>query len=281
MIYHEMFGQHLRLGNFLFKYAWSVKMKSKYGIDTSYPDYYLWKYLENFPLISQEIKGPILRPLEWEYNEIEQNLLTNNILNLQDVTIALNYFFQSYKWFEGCEKEVCCSLKFKEEEIDKVKAKYSYIFDRHQPTIGISIRLGDFVGHGDFYQIPYDWYIKALKNIYHWKERKVIVFSDDIEKAKQIFKGFGFFYAEPNGTHTHADNFKHYHSEKAAEQFILGTMIDDWIIGNSTFSWWLAWISWMTNPLNRVIHSGKVFSKSGRMKHVDTTHYYHPDWEQI
>lgn len=271
MIYHELFGQHLRMGNFAFKIAWSVKMLHKYGINTMYPNYYLWEYLKNPPLISDDIDGHIERPTRWEYNPIDEFLLENTARH-EDVTIALNYFFQSEKWFEGYEKEVYDFFTFKKEYVNYIKEKYKNVLE--QNPIGIGIRLGDFIGHGDFYQIPYQWYIDAWEKYFF--DRKVLVFSDHIEHAKEIFKDYPFEYAEPNGTHTHQDNFKYYHSPKAIEQFVLGTLVNDWIIGNSTFSWWQAWLGSFKE--GKVIHSNKVFSPTGRMGHCDTSNYYSKKW---
>lgn len=285
MLYHEMWGQHLRLGNFLFKYAWSIAKKEQFGIPTVYPDYYLWQHLKHPPLISNEVKGEMLRPIKWEYSK-EEEILVNNILkdsvrNNTDVQVALNFFFQSEKWFENYKDQVWKSLQFKDEVVRDIEIKYQEIFNA--PTIGIGIRLGDFIKHGDFYQIDPDWYISALLSQPFWSNYNVVIFSDDIEMAKEIFKEYNFFYAEPNGTHTHADNFSHYHKD-ASEQFILGTMMDNWIIGNSTFSWFQAWIA-EQNSLHstcqtkcKVIHSGKVFSDTGNMKHVNTEHYYCRNW---
>lgn len=270
MIYHESFGQHLRMGNFAFKIGWSIKMLHKYGINTSYPNYYLWEYLKNPPLISPEINGPIVRPIKWEYNQVDESLLEQAAIS-EDITVALNYFFQSEDWFREYKKEVYEFFTFKEEYINYIKEKYKHILE--QNPIGIGIRLGDFVGHGDFYQIPYRWYVDSWKECF--SDRKVLVFSDHIEHAKEIFKDYPFVYAEPNGTHTHQDNFKYYHSPKAIEQFVLGTLINDWIIGNSTFSWWQAWLGAFNE--GKVIHSDKVFSPTGRMKDCDTSRYY-PRW---
>lgn len=284
MIYHELFGQHLRLGNFAFKIAWSVAKWNQYKIQTYYPDYYLWKYLKVPPVITtgQPNTRNVVRPLGWEYSEFRDNLLNSQIAinqsNNKDSIISLDYFFQSEKWFKGYEKEVIEFFSFKDEYIDLIKDKYSYILNRPEPTIAIGVRLGDFIGHNDFYQIPYTWYIEILENYFpHWKERPVIIFSDHIEKAKEIFKDYPFFYPEPNNTHTHADNFKHYHND-AAEQFILGTLMDDWIIGNSTFSWWQAYIAQFNSPLNKVFHSGEVFSDKGKLKNIDTFNYYPHYW---
>lgn len=287
MIYSELFGQHLRLGNFLFQYASNLKLSLVHNTQASYPDwYYLWKYLENPPIthLEEPKYGEIIRPMAWGWTQKEEDYI-NSLDYTKDVTFALNHFRQSYKWFEGYEREVWNSFKIKQEEIEKVQEKYSYLFNydlrsAKPSTIGISIRLGDFVGHGDFFQIPTEWYIKALEKFLHWKERKVVVFSDHIEKAKELFKGKGFYFTEPNNTHTHAEEFKHYHSEKAAEQFILGTLMDDWIIGNSSFSWWVAWLATYNKPWSKVVHCGEVF-RGKKKQENDITHYYHPSWIKV
>lgn len=283
MIYHELFGQHLRLGNFLFKYAWSIAKEKEFGVKSCYPDYYLWNYLEKPPILQTQSTENIHRLyVNWEWSEGEERK-TNKVINeFNNIEISLNSFFQSEKWFEKYKSEVWKSLQFKQEEVDKIKDKYSYLFNSKEycPIIGIGVRLGDFQGHGDFYQIPIQWYLNTLeKNFPFWKERKIVVFSDDIVLARKLFeeKGYYFNYAEPNGTQTHADNFKHYHGD-ASEHLILGSMMDDFIIGNSTFSWWQAWLATYNKPLSKVIHCGKVFSEIGNMKHINTEHYYPKNW---
>lgn len=288
MIYTELFGKHIRLGNFLFEFASNLKLSLVHNTQASYPDwYYLWKYLENPPVTHTEEPeyGEIIRPMAWGWTQEEEDYI-NGLDYSKDVTFALNHFRQSYKWFEGYEREVYNRLRIKQEEIEKVKEKYSYLFNYNLrsekiPTIGISIRLADFLKHGDFFQIPFDWYTKALiQEFPFYEERKVVVFSDHIEHAKEIFKGCNFYFAEPNGTHTHADNFKHYHSEKAAEQFILGTLMDDWIVGNSTFSWWMAWLATYNKPFSKVVHCGEVF-RGKRKQENDITYYYNPSWIKV
>jgi hypothetical protein len=289
MIHHELFGQHLRLGNFLFKYAASEALCKKHNCKVIYPDYYLWKYLATPPQIydSPEVYiDEMIRPRKWEWTQEEQDWvdLFSQDFKERNMQFSLDFFFQSAKWFEGYDKAVYNSLKIKQEEIEKVKEKYSYLFDSSEycPTIGISIRLGDFVNNQTFHQIPHEWYVKALKEFPYWREeRNVVVFSDDIEQAKKIFKDYPFYYAEPNNTHTHAEGFKHYHSEKAVEQFILGTLMDDWIIGNPTFSWWIAWLATYNKPWSKVIHCGKVFNPKGNFGHCDTSNYYHPSWIKV
>lgn len=280
MIYHELFGQHLRLGNFLFKFAWSIAMKEKFKLDSVYPEsYYLWQYLHHKPLTiineNQYIPEAPLLKSNWEWSLNEQKRLEQIVTSNKNTIVSLDSFFQSEKWFSGREHRVFDALQFTPKAEADVICKY-YNWDS-RPTIGIGIRLGDFVGHGDFYQIPASWYIRALNEHFsNWKEDyNIVVFSDDIVEAKKIFAEYNFYYAQPNGTQTHADNFKHYHGD-ASEQFILGTLMDNFIIGNSTFSWWQAWLA--TYISGKVVHSGKVFSDTGNMKHVDTKNYYSEKW---
>jgi len=285
MIYHEMFSQHLRAGNWLFKYAWSIAKKEQFGEVTTYPErYYLWQYLQTKPITKENYAE--FRPqadflkVNWEWSPDEMKRVDDVIVNGKDTLVSLDSFFQSEKWFENYKPEVVRSLRFTDDAEINVITKYKHLFESKKPTIGIGVRLGDFVGHGDFYQIPGSWYILALNEHFpNWKtENEVVIFSDDIDSAKRMFAGYeydSFKYAEPNGTHTHNDNFKHYHGD-ASEQLILGGLMDNFIIGNSTFSWWQAWLA--TYSSGKVIHSGKVFSDTGNMKHIDTSNYYPKSW---
>ena len=132
MIYHESFGSVLRLGNFLFKFAWSIAMKEKFKVDTMYPEYYLWQYLENKPIISFAVdywEDQMLRPNKWEWSPEEELFVDNIVKSNPSLTVALNFFFQSEKWFRNYRDEVYKSLQFKQEEIDRVKERYSYLFN--------------------------------------------------------------------------------------------------------------------------------------------------------
>lgn len=281
MIYHELWGQHLRLGNFLFKYAWSIAKKKQFGEVSCYPDYYLWQYLQYPPLVKinefEHILDSNFLKVNWEWSKEEMERVNKIIINGKSTVVSLDSFFQSEKWFENYRPEVRKALRFTDKAESDVIWKYGHLFCHGKQQIGIGIRLGDFIGHGDFYQIDPDWYISALNTHFpNWEQENiVVVFSDDIKMAKEIFKEFPFQYAEPNGTHTHADNFKHYHGD-ASEQLILGSLMNNFIIGNSTFSWWQAWLA--TYVSGKVIHSGKVFSNTGNMKHINTEHYYPKSW---
>lgn len=282
MILSEMWGQHIRLGNFLWKYAYNIKLCSKFGYEAQYPDYYLWKYLENPPVVFDK-EPPVdllVRPKQWAWSQEEMEEIESLDFKNQNISFALNHFMQSYKWFEGYEDNVIESLCPNDSTIEYLYIKHGNLWATDaKPTIGLGIRLGDFEGHGDFYQIPYSWYINALDEHFpNWKtDYQVVVFSDDITKAKRIFQSFPFYYTDFNDTASHRENFKHYHGD-ASEQFFLGTMMGNFICGNSTFSWWQAYHVGYKG--GKVLHCGEVF-RGKRKQENDITHYYHPSWVKV
>lgn len=297
MIIHELFSRHLRLSNFMWKMAWSIRTCEKFGCEVSYPEHYwLWNYLQNPPKTYPATVGEypedlilheppvdyILRPRRWEYNKEEEEWIDSHAEDFKNktVSVALNFFFQNFDCFKGYEQEVYEFFQFKQEEVDKVKNKYEHFFTK--PSILLSVRLGDMKFHGDFARIPPEWYIKCLNQEFpSWRdEYNVCVTSDHIEDAKQIFKDYPFLYAEPNGSHTHQNKFKDYHKD-VSEHLILGTLFEDYIISQSTFSVWCAWLGTYKAFQSKVIHSGKVFNPKGNHAHCDTSNYYHPSWVKL
>lgn len=280
MILQELYSSHLRIGNFLYKNATAVKLCLVHNCEAAYPEnYYLWQYLKNPPkTYAEEPKfDELIRPRTWHWTKEEEEYVNSfgERYRNENMAFALNFFFQSAKWWEGYETEVLTALEFKDEVVDRVKNKYEEVFKK--PVIHLSLRLGDFLNHGDFFQIPFEFYLLAIQeNIPDWKDCNILITSDHIEHARQLFKGENMFFAEPNNTHTHAEKFKYYHGD-AHEQLVLGTLPNRAkIIGNSTFSWWQAYLSnkWHGTP---IYHSGQVFR--GHYANIcDTTHYYYPTW---
>ena len=296
MVIHELFSRHLRLANFMWKIAWSIRTCEKFGCEVSYPEHYwLWRYLQNPPKTYPATQGEypedlvlheppvdyLLKPRRWEYNKEEELWIDSHAEDFKNktVSIALNFFFQNFMCFEGYEQQVFDFFKFRPEEVDKVKDKYQHFFSK--PSVLLSIRLGDMKTHGDYVKIPPEWYIKCLEQEFpNWRDMNVCVTSDHIEDAQQIFKKYPFLYAEPNGSHTHQNKFKDYHKD-VSEHLILGTLFDNYIISQSTFSVWTAWIGTYDKPDSKVVHCGKVFSKTGNYKKCNTEGYYNPSWIKV
>lgn len=257
MIIYNDWGKHLRLGNWLFLYS-GLRYFAKYSNnDIRLPNYFLWDYLKHPPNITTDINYDIEFVFrQTNYTLEEKNYIINSFCEKRDKTlnIQIGSNLQSENWFIDDIEFIKSCLEIRKDKIDEVKNKYSHFFNK--PTIGIGIRRGDFVNHHCFYQIPETWYDQTLvKKFPNYKDYNVIILSDDIDWCKQYYKDKNFLFAEPNNTHTHADNFKHYHNNPM-EQFILGILCDNFIGGSSTFSWWQMW--YVKNFNNgEVIHSGK------------------------
>lgn len=103
------------------------------------------------------------------------------------------------------------------------------------PTISVHIRRGDYMNLKDtFGVLSSDYYNSAIKFIVgnsSTKYARVLVFSDDIPDAKQLFSKLKIslpvqFFESPENS--------------AEETLILMSQSDALVISNSSFSWWAA-----------------------------------------
>lgn len=276
MVRYIDWGQHIRLGNWLFLYAGIQSILKGTGNSIELPNYFLWKYLENSPVITDNTSyDEVFHFRQTHFSTQEKEYLRNFFSEKRNtVNINIGGHLQSEKWFMNDLDFIKDKLRIKQEEIDRVRQKYAPHFMRG--TIGIGIRRGDFVGHGCFYQIPEGWYQQALEAQFpDWREYNIIVFSDNITECKKIYANKGWLFADENGTHSHADNFKDYHKDPM-EQFILGTQMDHFIGGSSTFTWWQMW--YVKNFNNgKVVHSGKNLIGKCAQDHFNPD-YYPANW---
>jgi len=278
MIKYNEWGQHLRLGNWLFLYSGlsSISKQSNNGL--IFPNHFMWSYFEKPPFITDNKEYDELFHFKSEsYSEKLKKEYVEYFRENQTkiINVNLGSHLQSEKWFIEDIDYIKSLLAIKQSNIDIVRNKYLHFFNK--PTIGIGIRRGDFVNHGVFYQIPENWYEKALKEEFiNWQEYNIIIFSDDIEWCKKYYKGTNFMFAEPNNTHLHTDGFKHYHKDPM-EQFILSSLMDNYILGSSTFSWWAGW--YVKNFNNgKVVHCGKNLSVRGEKEFGVNKNYYPENW---
>lgn len=163
---------------------------------------------------------------------IHTDMNGSNIFNYQKVHFqdqtCYNGYFQSDKYFTNIDKN---DLLLSKEITNLALLKYKHLFDK--PTVALHIRLaGDRVQASmqHFHKnVSAEFYESSLKIICDNISRfNILVFSDDILRAKELFKDRSFFFIENN--HNTLD-------------FILMTMCDYNIIGNSTFSWWAAYLN--------------------------------------
>ena len=235
-------GKHGRLGNQLFEIASTMGLAEKYGATATFPGWYYEQYFETpIPHGSMETKQVSERDFhhhDWEL----------------DGDCDVRGYLQSERYF-GSTK-----LKLRESFVAECKSTYP-IFDKE--TICIQVRRGDYVGNPNYYQVPITFYICALLEQFpNWRECNILFISDDIEYCRTHFECL------PNATFSAGSDI---------QDLALGSSCDHFIISNSTFGWWTAWLG--EKPHSKIVHSGQLFE--GKFKDYDISDYRPERWVEF
>ncbi|MFV8279922.1 alpha-1,2-fucosyltransferase, partial [Christiangramia marina] len=215
MIIYSKLGKKGNLGNQLFQIASTLGIAEANNQEAGFPRWEYSNFFENnLPKIDKQKDFIMIKEPSFNYND----------LVLRGANYDLDGWYQSEKYFKI--QQIRKYFKFKESLIQKIKIKYSFLLNSEH--ILISVRRGDFVHHPYYFQLSYKYYFLAiLENFPDWKLRKLIFTSDDINYCK---KHFAFL-----------ENSYFLDDLKPVEQLVFGYLSKDFIISNSTFSWWLAW----------------------------------------
>ena len=262
MIGFDDLGRAGQLGNQMFQFAATKGIAKNLGYDMCIPDHDK-KFHDGI--------GNILRielddafdihcqrsTINWRTLQEESFHFDETLFNNCPDTVSLYGFFQSEKYFKHIEDLIRRDFIFKKKIRDECKEIVEEVFD--QDPIALHIRRGDFlINSANHHNLSLDWYEKALKKFD--PDREVIIFSDDIfwASAQELFKPDRFIISDGNSS---------YH-----DMFMM-TQCSDFIIANSTFSWWGAWLA----NTGRVIAPSKWFGPNNA--HLNTKDLYPSHWE--
>ena len=226
-------GKLGQLGNQMFQYAATKGVASKLDVPFMIPNHrevfddgignrYTILLFDAFKLTSASLLGTLRTE-----NYVQENGFTfNKDLFKIDKTenCSLYGFFQTEKYFKHIEKQIRKDFTFK----DEIKNECDDLIKQFTNPIALHIRRGDFVWNNKNHPpLSLDYYKSAL-DLFD-SDREVIIFSDDTEwcKEQELFEDDRFAVAEGG------DQFY---------DLCLMSMCDDFIIANSTFSWWGAWL---------------------------------------
>ena len=134
-------------------------------------------------------------------------------------------YFQSEKYFKHIEHEIRQDFTFKNEIAIPCKHKMSTV----DTPIALHIRRGDYLRNSAYHNnLGLDYYASALKKFDD--DRTVLIFSDDSQwcKEQELFAEDRFLVSEGSDSYT---------------DLCLMSLCSDFIIANSSFSWWGAWLS--------------------------------------
>jgi len=175
--------------------------------------------------------------------------------------VNLQGYFQSEKYFKNIEQEIREDFTFKDEIVKPCKEMISVV----ENPISLHIRRTDYITNSEnHFNLPLEYYEAALKHFD--SDRNVIVFSDDPAwcQEQDLFADDRFMISE------NTDN---------RVDMCLMTLCDDFIIANSSFSWWGAWLS--ENKTKKIIAPVQWFGKTGYTKDHDTKDLIPNDWIRI
>ena len=181
-----------------------------------------------------------------------------NIFNECPDWVNLQGYFQTEKYFKHIQDEIREDFTFKNEIALPCKHKMSEV-DR---PIALHIRRGDFLKNSSNHtNLDLGYYAASLERFD--SDRTVIIFSDDPEwcKEQSLFENDRFLVSEGNDSYT---------------DLCLMSLCTDFIIANSTFSWWGAWLSKSVNKLVCAPDSSIWFGPNNA--HLDTSDIIPEEW---
>jgi len=206
------------LGTYDFKRSLEIEFISKYCS-------FIEIKQSSTPLLSLFSRARLARVLDCRIGQYELIGSVKHLLQLQKEVgndVLLDGYFQHPDiLFDEPDRIAIRDKLFLEHSHQITKIKGS------NKVVGIHIRRGDYVSSKVFRTISFDYYRAALENLP--KHRKILVFSDDRELSK-------LFAREIAGIDTRAMNLS------LPEEFCLLAACDDYVIANSTFSWWASYL---------------------------------------
>jgi len=252
MLSFDNLGNLGRLGNQMFQYAALKGIARNRKFDFCIP---AKQYIEDN--IQNVFKFKCNKLITNNFSTAEPHFhFSEKLFNTCENDVNLFGYFQSEKYFANIKEEIRSDFSFDSDTSNFCKRYLKTIHDGSE-FISLHIR------HGDYQKIPHihpmldvDYYEKALS--FYDKTLPVLVFSDDRDWCKSVFKGDRFF-IQKGDTKT---------------DLCLMSLCNHHIIANSTYSWWGAWLSKST----QVIAPKTWFSPS--ITH-DTSDLYCPSWNLI
>jgi len=239
------------MGNQMFQYAFAKSISLKYNVPMSFDLSFL---KANNPRITKrdydldlfncdvnffeksKIKNKIhqFREPHFPYSlkacQTIEKLLTNN----KKENVFVGGFWQSFKYFKDYEFEIKKDFKLKKQSLDPSYLKMLNKI-KNSNSVSINVRRNDYLKnnfHGvmtvEYYQDAVNYINSKVKNPHYF------ISGDDMDWAKKNLKF---------KNSTFIDNINSYTGDRFGDKFELIRNCKHFIIPNSTFSWWSAYLS--------------------------------------
>lgn len=164
--------------------------------------------------------------------------------------IILDGYWQSYKYFSPINETINMDFSIN----SYFKGKFAILFEKIKNTnsVMINVRRGDYLNKMNYHGVVgVDYLSKAMTLITSKVSSPFFyIFSDDIAWCRNnIANESNVFFVDES-----------YYDSKFRSYFILMKSCSHFIIANSTFCWWAAWLA--NNPSKIVVAPKKWFATS-------------------
>jgi|SRR3989344_3883710 len=154
-----------------------------------------------------------------------------SILSIGD-NAYLDGYWQSQKYFEGFEEIIRKDLTLKNSPAENIQNLAKEIENIN--SLCIHVRRSDYVGNKNHEVVDKEYYRRGIEYIKNRAQvDKIYVFSDDIDWCRNnlVFQ-FPVMFVEESYAGMHGE-----------EHMYLMSRCKNFILANSSFSWWGAWLS--------------------------------------
>ena len=210
---------------------------------------------------------PIVRLLfrisrgEWVTVKVAKDVGYSKISAPKNPTLYIGYF-QSYKWLQENQDSLSAFKSLRPRTISAETFALT-LESKSKNILGIHIRLGDYLQEERIGLLPKEYYARALRYLEIREYNEIWIFTNDVKgaidvlptlpKVRQVWIPAGL---------------------SSAETLHLMTFCNDFIISNSTFSWWGAYLNRKCDGI--IICPEVWFEKS-----LDPADICPPDWVRV
>jgi hypothetical protein len=264
MLSFNNLGRIGRLGNQMFQYSALKGIAKKNQFDFCIPESNFsnpWadhQLFDTFKMTTLKNKGVI------KSNKIFQETQFNfeeKFFNLQESDLDIIGYFQTEKYFFHVKDELLIDFEF----VDEVFYPCQEMMNTIESPIALHVRRTDYLTKSHEHPPQtIEYYETALSHF--GGDRNVIIFTDDLKwcKEQELFSPDRFMISE---------------SRDNRVDLCLMSLCSDYIIANSSFSWWGAWLSKNENPT--VIAPKKWFGDGGYTRNHSTEDIIPTRWRTI
>jgi len=262
-VYPQLIG---RLGNNMFQIAAAISYAKKHGVEWGVKKGYVERgfnafqvdrFFPNLPACDHDFRRyqehKDNRHCELHGCGLDECWFNYHPIPFHPEGVQLAGFWQSWKYFDGAEKEVRDAFPLP-------------VFEKYKGYVSIHVRRGDYLQHSQSFP-PVDInYIAAAMLEFDWGTNFVVC-SDDMAWCRENIKGKYVEYSD---------------GKNEFEDMAIMASCSWNIISNSTLSYWAAWLN--PNPDKKVVapscKRGSWFGMSSGVRQ-DVVDLLPPSWHQI